>query len=114
MMQYAINYESREIRCTYCGGIFLYRVDFDRHSCNAVLDEMRKRNDSMQLPPQLTQVFKDPGSRTLKLEKKAGATLEETVRAAYMYVREEGAAHTRIEFKFEDCYIVVAKLKDKE
>ena len=61
----------------------------------------------------LTRCFKVPSqSKTLKLKKLDGFTLEEAVRDAYKYVSEENTEGIgRVEFRYAGCYIVVARLK---
>lgn len=112
-MHYVVNYESRPtIRCIYCRGIFPYMRDFELHSCDAVMKKMNWKEEDMHIPIELTQCFDNPGGKTLKLQIKKGVPLEAATRNAFGYVNTPGSTYTRVEFKFEGCYIVVAKLKD--
>ena len=62
----------------------------------------------------LKQVFSSLPGKTLKLKVKTGETLERSVRAAYRYVSNPQQEYSRIEFKYGDCYIVVARLKEEK
>jgi autonomous glycyl radical cofactor GrcA len=96
-------------RCRNCTAVFSEYVDYQRHSCDKVKELL-----NMQIPLELTVAFKNPGSKTLKLEVKTGVKLEDAVKNAYGYVDTPDSTYTRVEFKYGSCYIVVAKLKDKE
>jgi hypothetical protein len=65
------------------------------------------------IPAELSSAFKVPGPKTLKLEVNKDETLERATSTAYAYLNQKDCPHNRIEFKYDDCYIVVAKLRGK-
>ena len=62
----------------------------------------------------LKNVFTSFPGKTLKLKVKTGETLERSVLAAYRYVSNPQQEYSRIEFKYGDCYVVVARLKEEK
>lgn len=62
----------------------------------------------------LGTLFKVPAERTLKLRLREGCGLAQAVESAKAHLAGGVSNHTRVEFKYEDYYIVVAKLKEEE
>ena len=100
--------------CFFCKGIRTNDpLEPSRCFCTGAIPPKDTTNPlNAMIPMMLTQCFKNPGSKTLKLEIKPGTNLPAAVENAYRYIREPSAVYTRVEFKFENCYIVVARLKD--
>jgi len=61
----------------------------------------------------LQDVFKGAPETTLKLQVRESMSLDVAVETAFCYVCDPKQKHSRIEFKFNNCYIVVARLKEK-
>lgn len=61
----------------------------------------------------LSAVFKGGPEKTLKLQLKDGVSFINGVKEAYHYVSKPTSTHNRVEFKFGNCYFVVARLKEE-
>lgn len=56
-----------------------------------------------------------PIKKTLKTKIKKGISLESAVKKAFLYVKDGNEEnYNRVEFPFEGCYIVVAKMNGAE
>lgn len=60
----------------------------------------------------LSKAFYISTGKTLKLEIRPETKLADAVEDARKYLETPGCPHSRIEFKFGHCYIVVAKLRN--
>lgn len=66
----------------------------------------------MQPSEKLSKSFYISSGKTLKLEIKPEISCADAVNDARAYLESEECQHSRIEFKFGHCYIVVARLKE--
>jgi len=60
----------------------------------------------------LSKSFYVSTGKTLKLEIRPETSLERAVQDARVYLETTNCDHSRIEFKFGHCYIVIAKLRN--
>lgn len=69
-------------------------------------------NPPPQAGDQLNLAFvTKPPYKTLKLQLRDGISLVEATQIAYNYISNPRTEHNRVEFKFGECYVVVARLK---
>ena len=96
----------------YCGVSPITANDVAR------LDEIAKKEAQKEAQnfseSNLKNIFSSFPGKTLKLKVKEGETLERSVLAAYRYVSNPRQEFNRIEFKYGDCYVVVARLKEEK